>query len=80
MTEDLHWLYMLHYSMEEQLAKFEQRHDIVCRWKKSDKEYICAQRAFLNEKKEQLYTSLWATVNRRFYLLKMKAKYAGRLT
>ena len=64
-------------SMESQLTEFERRHNIICRWKSTDPEYDEARQRFLKEKKEQLQSSLWASVVRQHYLLKMKAKYAG---
>ena len=33
---------------------------------------------YIKEMQERLRASLWATVSRRHYLLKMKAKYAGK--
>ena len=72
-------IYAFIYRMEEQLAKFEQRHGIAQQWQQSNKEYIDAQCVFFKEKREQLHGSLYATVSRRFYLLKMKARYSGML-
>ena len=34
--------------------------------------------AYIKEMQERLRASLWATISRRYYLLKMKAKYAGK--
>lgn len=69
-------MFTLH-SVENKLADFERRHKIATRWKTTDKEYIDAKSSFLLEKKEQLQTSLWSSIVKRQYLLKMKAKYAG---
>lgn len=44
----------------------------------NDPQYIDARCAHLKEKQQQLRSSMWATVTRRQYLLKMKAKYAGK--
>ena len=65
------------YSMDCQLADMERRFGVVSRWKTTDKEYADAKRSFLMEKQSQLHTCLWATVVKRHYLLRMKAKYAG---
>lgn len=72
--------YKLHsnLSMDCQLADFERMHHVKQRWLKSDEEYTDARRAFLTEKQMQLYSCLWATVVKRHYLLRMKAKYAGK--
>lgn len=64
-------------SMESQLGDFERRHNIKSRWKVTDPEYSDAKQCFLKEKQEQVVSCLWASVTRRHYLLRMKAKYAG---
>lgn len=64
-------------SMENQLIDFERQHGIVMRWKTIDKQYIDARNNFLLEKKRRIEASLWSSVIKRHYLLKMKAKYAG---
>lgn len=63
--------------MDCQLADFERVHNVKLRWLKADEEYTDARRAFLKEKQMQLHSCLWATVVKRHYLLRMKAKYAG---
>ena len=40
--------------------------------------YVKAKCAYLQEMKQGLKASLWATITRWQYLLKMKAKYAGK--
>ena len=69
---------ILYYRMESQLIDFEYRVGVKQRWKKTDKDYIAAQRATLLNKKEALHSSLRAAVVRRHYLLNLKAKYAGQ--
>ena len=64
--------------MESQLAEMERRCRIKIRWKPSDEDYIDAKRSFLMEKKNKVHTSIWACVVKRHYLLRMKAKYAGK--
>lgn len=67
------------FSMENQLADFERRYNITQRWKPTDTDFVDASQAFLMEKKNQLYNSLWTVVAKRHYLLRMKARYAGML-
>ena len=64
--------------MDCKLADFEPRRNIGVRWMPTDHFYIEAKRMFLTEKKEQLQASLWEAVIKRHYLLRMKAKYAGK--
>ena len=65
------------FSMENQLADFERRYKVLCRWRVDDKEFIDARKSFFEYNRNQLYSSLWSVVVRRHYLIKMKAKYAG---
>ena len=65
------------YSMDCKLADMERRFSIMRRWNTTDKEYVDARRSCLMEKQSQLQSCLWATVVKRYYLLQMKAKYAG---
>jgi len=44
----------------------------------SDMEYLEAQRALSWEKSNQVAEALWTTSSRRQFLLKLKAKYAGK--
>lgn len=67
------------YRLEKQLSEFERKHGIVSRWTTSDQEFIKAKNDYLKETKQQLHSSLWITVVRRNYLLRMKAKYAGNM-
>ena len=61
--------------MESQLAEMERRYGIKIRWKPSDEDYIDAKSI---QSKIKLRTSIWACVVKRHYLLRMKAKYAGK--
>ena len=63
--------------MDSQLAEMERKCRIPKRWLPGDDEYIETRKAFLIEKKTQLRTCLRASVVKRCYLLRMKAKYAG---
>ena len=63
------------YRIEKQLSQIELKHRISVRWDKSDPQYTAAKPDHLRVKKEQLQTSMWATISKRQYLLKMKAKY-----
>lgn len=56
----------------------ESKYRIATRWRRSDAEYAEVKVAYIKEMQERLRASLWATVSRRYYLLKMKAKYAGK--
>lgn len=71
---------VINHSMESQLVDMERKYHVVSRWKQSDKDYLDAKVAFFAENKKQLASCLWASVVRRHYLLKMKAKYAGEHT
>lgn len=64
-------------SMDCKLADMERKFGIVKRWNTTDKEYTDTKRSCLVEKQSQLRSCLWATVVKRYYLLQMKAKYAG---
>ena len=60
------------------MADFERRHGIATRWQTTDKQYADARKRFLVDRQGRLESSLWASVIKRHYLLKMKAKYAGK--
>lgn len=62
--------------MDCKLADMEMRFGVI-RWNTTDKEYVDARRSCLIKKQRQLQSCLWATVAKRYYLLQMKAKYAG---
>ena len=65
------------YRLEKQLLQLEIKHGIIVRWDKNDPQFTAAKQDHLKGKKEQLQTSIWATISKRQYLLKMKAKFAG---
>ena len=64
-------------STEDQLDEFEQKHQIVLRWKPGDEQYVDTQRLFFAEKQESVQKSMRAAIVKCQYLLKLKAKYAG---
>lgn len=64
------------FSLDSRLADMERRCGVTTRWRPTDKEYVDTRRASLMERKKQVHTSLWSSVVKRHYLLKMKAKYA----
>ncbi len=72
-------VYVFALSTEKKLKEIEQNHCISLRWKPSDREYQeMEEQALLGEKKEQLLLAIWKAAKRRAFLLKLKAKYAGR--
>ena len=67
---------MLCYSMDSQLAQLEIKHHIT-RWKETDPEYVSAKADDSRSSLRLIHASLRATVVKRQYLLRLKAKYAG---
>lgn len=67
------------YRLDNQLKETEKAHNIPSRWDECTREYIEAQNVFSREKGDQISNALWVSCNRRQFLLKLKAKYAGRL-
>lgn len=63
----------------KQLAEIERKCGIPKRWSRTDQKYIDTRKSIFLEKLKQLHGCLWASVVKRFYLLQMKAKYAGVL-
>ena len=62
--------------MDCQLAEIERKCGVK-RWSRTDPEYVETKQATITEKLKQLQGCLWASVVKRYYLLQMKAKYAG---
>lgn len=58
------------------LAEMERRFGVIARWTPTDKEFVDVKRSSMSARRDQLHTSLWASVVKRHYLLQMKAKYA----
>ena len=50
---------------------------MTSRWKPADQQYEEVRTRLLTDKKNRVHTSLWSSVVKRHYLLRMKAKYAG---
>lgn len=65
--------------MDSHLAEVEIRSGVKQRWKKTDDDYIETRSCHLKEKITQSRSSLWSSIVRRHYLLRLKAKYAGIL-
>lgn len=65
--------------LDKQLTDLERRHKVVSRWHVQDPQYIAAKCVHLRETQQRVRASLWATITRRQFLLKMKAKYGGKL-
>ena len=63
--------------LKKHLSELESKHRITIRWSRNDSQYVEAKRAYLQEMQQTLKASLWATITRRHFLLKMKAKYAA---
>ncbi len=49
------------------------------RWNVTDPQYNEVRCTYLKEKQQQLRSSMWAAITKRHYLLKMKARYAGKV-
>lgn len=64
-------------SLDSKLAEMERRFGVIARWTPTDKEFVDVKRSSMSARRDQLHTSLWASVVKRHYLLQMKAKYAG---
>ena len=65
-------------SIENQLGVIEQRHHIVNRWRPDSQEFLEARVSYFKEKEQSLYRSIRTAIVKRQYLLKLKAKYAGK--
>ena len=65
--------------MESELAQLEIKRGITDRWKETDPEYVSAKAEDTVLSQTLIYLSLRATIVKRHFLLKLKAKYAGRL-
>jgi len=50
---------------------------VTSRWKPADQEYEEIRTQLVTDKKNRVHTSLWSSIVKRHYLLRMKAKYAG---
>lgn len=67
------------FRLDKQLKEMEASHHIHCRWSQSCLEFKEAERAYSKLKEQQLVELMWATSSRRQFLLKLKARYAGRM-
>jgi len=68
------------FSMDSQLGEYEQKHQITQRWKPADKEFVDAKHSYFKEKQQLLHVSMRAVTVKRQFLLKLKTKYAGKLS
>ena len=50
--------------LENQLTQLELKHGVTVRWDNDDPQYTCARLDCLREKKQNLQSSLWATISR----------------
>lgn len=66
------------HSIDCKLTALEKKHGITMRWQLGDKEYLDVKNDFLKGIKGQVRTCLKTSVVKQFYLLQMKAKYAGK--
>ena len=64
--------------LNRRLSELESEYRVMARWSMTDPQYIDAKSTYLKEIQQRLRESTWATITRRQYLLKMKAKYAGK--
>ena len=72
------YTYIPDFRLNKRLTELESKYRIATRWNRSDAHYGEVKIAYLKEMQQRLKASLWAAVSRRHYLLKMKAKYAGK--
>ena len=56
----------------------ERQYGVTARWKPGDKQYEDMKSCLLVENQIRVRATLWSCVVKRHYLLRMKAKYAGR--
>ena len=60
------------------LEDVESKHNLKCRWTMSDSDYIHTREALNVEHQREIEQALLRASMRRQFLLKMKAKYAGK--
>ena len=58
----------------------EKEHDIAQRWEANSPAYFQTKAALAKEKQKQLSVAMWASVDRRQFLLGLKSKYAGTVS
>lgn len=65
--------------LENNLKDIERKNKLRNRWSPSDREFVYYKSLLEKNQRWHLLSSLWTTSNRRKFLLKLKAKYAGML-
>ena len=71
-------LLSIHYSLDKKLKEVEVKQAILVRWTPSSTEYRELERQVLDNKREYLLLGIWEAAKQRMFLLKLKAKYAGK--
>ena len=64
--------------LSKQLTDVERRHHMHCCWTSEDEEYLKIKHTFSLQKRQQIGEAMWASSVQRQFLLKLKAKYAGK--
>ena len=65
--------------LDRNLKDLEKQHNLQYRWSPSDREFQEYKSLLEGNKRKQLLSGLWVVSRRRQFLLKLKAKYAGKL-
>ena len=65
-------------SLDKKLKEVEVKQAILVRWTPSSTEYRELERQVLDNKREYLLLGIWEAAKWRMFLLKLKAKYAGK--
>ena len=65
--------------MERKLKAFEQKHNLLHRWVPSSSEYQVVKSTMESRRKRKLRDKIQHLARERWFLLSMKAKYAGKL-
>ena len=77
-TDNLH-SYILMLRVERKLQAFEQKHSLLHRWVPSSSEYQVVKSTMESRRKSKLCAKIQHLARERWFLLSMKAKYAGKL-
>ena len=65
--------------LDRNLKDLEKQHNLQYRWSPSDREFQKYKSLLEGNKRKQLLSGLWVVSRRRRFVLKLKAKYAGKL-
>lgn len=66
------------FRLDRDLKSEEEAHHIKCRWPQSSSQYKEVHSSLSKRREKELGEIMWSTSSRRQFLLKLKAKYAGK--